>query len=123
MPPREKATLGQKIFWSAIALSSVACAIYGYERFKLIRPDLYDPRYQPSVSETERKSRIAEYQQRGDALSRAGNAPMRTLRAGEVCAVDGYIMSITNDSNVTDAKRLMENGRPVRCAPIGPPHP
>ena len=122
MPPREKATLGQKIFWTAIALSSIACAIYGYERFKLIRPDLYDPRYQPSVSEVERKSRIAEYQQRGDALSRAGTTPMRAPRAGETCASDGYLVAIARGGDAIAAKRVVENGKPVRCAPLGPPH-
>ena len=34
-------SLGEKVFWSVVALSSVGAAAYGYHRFKQIRPDLY----------------------------------------------------------------------------------
>ncbi len=51
MAPREKTGLGEKILWTVVAVSSIAAGFYGYQRFKLIRPDLYDARYQPTLSE------------------------------------------------------------------------
>jgi len=36
-----KGSLGEKVFWTAIALSSIGAAAFGYHRFKLIRPDLF----------------------------------------------------------------------------------
>ena len=34
-------SLGEKVFWTVVALSTIGAAVYGYQRFKLIRPDLY----------------------------------------------------------------------------------
>jgi hypothetical protein len=108
-----KSSLGEKIFWTAVALSSVGMAFYGYQRFKLIRPDLFGSGGTSGISEAERAARIAEYQRKGDALSRAA-AGTRTLRAGEVC-VDGVIVVIARDGDNGEAKRVIENGQPVRC--------
>ena len=49
-----KSTLGEKIFWAIIALSSVGAATYGYHRFKQIRPDLYEKGDTGGISEAER---------------------------------------------------------------------
>jgi hypothetical protein len=114
-----KSTLGEKIFWTIIALSSVGAAAYGYHRFKQIRPDLYQNGGAGGVSEAERAARIAEYQKKGDALSRAAAGAMRAPRAGEAC-VDGVIVMIARDADKAEAKRVIENGQPVRCE--SPPH-
>jgi hypothetical protein len=66
-----KTSLAEKVFWTVVALSSLGAAWYGYQRFKLIRPDLYGTPQAVSVPEAERKQRIEEYQQKGDALTRA----------------------------------------------------
>lgn len=114
-------TLGEKVFWTVIALSSIGAAAYGYHRFKLIRPDLYGQPQVPTVSEQERAARIAEYQQKGDALTRAGVPPVRAPKAGETCA-NGVIVAMTRNGSTVEAKPVVENGRPVRCesAPSSP---
>jgi hypothetical protein len=111
-----KMGLGEKILWTAVAISSVGVGAYGYQRFKQIRPDLFPNAETTGLSEAERAARIAEYQKKGDALSRA--AATRTLRAGETC-VDGFIvMAAPGGANAGDAgaaKRVIEHGQPARC--------
>ena len=109
-----KSTLGEKIFWMIIALSSVGAAAYGYHRFKQIRPDLYQEGNAGGVSEAERAARIAEYQKKGDALTRAAASATRAPRAGESC-VDGFVITIAREADKVEAKRVIENGQPVRC--------
>ena len=108
-----KMSLGEKIFWIAVALSSIGVTFYGYQRFKLIRPDLFENGKTSGVSETERAARIAEYQRKGDALSRAA-ANARAPRSGEAC-VEGIIVMVARDGDNGEAKRVIENGQPVRC--------
>lgn len=119
MPHREKASLGEKVFWTLVALSSIGAGAYGYYRFKLIRPDLYDPRYQPTISEREREARISEYEQKGDALSRAGkSAASRKPQSGEACQ-NGFIVrweKTKKESDFLFPVQVVENGQPVRCA-------
>jgi hypothetical protein len=114
-----KSSFGEKVFWTIIALSSVGAAAYGYHRFKQIRPDLYEKGDASGVSEAERAARIAEYQKKGDALSRAAAAVTRAPHADETCA-DGVIVIIARDADKVEAKRVIENGQPVRCE--SPPH-
>jgi hypothetical protein len=108
-------SLGEKVFWGVVALSSVGAAAFGYHRFKQIRPDLYGTPQAVTVPEEERKARIAEYQQKGDALTRAATAPpaptVRAPLAGETC-LDGVVVT-KNEGG--EAKPVIENGRPVRC--------
>jgi len=101
------------LFWVVIALSSIGAAIFGYYRFKQIRPDLFDTETRAGVSETERTARIAEYQQAGDQLTRMA-AGYRAPRAGESC-IDGFVVGIKRGDASVEAKRVIENGRPVRC--------
>ena len=104
-------SLGEKVFWGVVALSSVGAAAYGYHRFKQIRPDLYGTPQAATMAEDERKARIAEYQQKGDALTRAATPPAPLVRApvsGETC-LNGLVVT------KTEAKPVVENGRPVRC--------
>jgi hypothetical protein len=108
--------LGEKVFWALIALSSAGAAAFGYHRFKLIRPDLFDQGGSSGVSETERAARIAEYQQNGDELSRAGAPSARKLRPGETCS-NGVVVAIPRDGAKIEAKPVVENGRAVRCEP------
>jgi hypothetical protein len=110
-------SLGEKVFWTVIALSSIGAAAFGYHRFKQIRPDLYGTPQAVTVPEKERKARIADYQQKGDALTRAAAPPAPTVRApvsGETC-LDGAVVT------AVEAKPVVENGRPVRCASPAPP--
>jgi hypothetical protein len=102
-------SLGEKVFWSVIALSSIGAAAFGYQRFKQIRPDLYGQPSVLGVSEADRAQRIAEYQQKGDALTRAaaGRVP-RIAQPGETC-VDGIV-------HAADGKVVVENGQAVHCA-------
>ena len=116
-----KASLGEKVFWTVIALSSIGAGVLGYERFKLIRPDLFGQPRGTGVPEAERQARIAEYQQKGDALTRAGMPPARVLKAGETCA-NGVVIAIVRDASRVEAKPVIENGQPVRCAPNAPQH-
>ena len=109
-----KMSLGEKVFWAVVALSSIGAAWYGYERFKRIRPDLYGTPQAVSVPEAERKQRIEEYQQKGDALTRAAvGRKMREAQPGETC-VDGAVI----DAN---GKPVVENESPVRCAIVPSP--
>jgi hypothetical protein len=108
-----KSSVAEKIFWTAVALSSVGVAFYGYQRFKLIRPDLFGSGHTSGISEAERAARIAEYQRKGDALTRAA-VETRALRAGEAC-VGGFIVMIARDGEKAEAKRVIENGQPARC--------
>jgi len=102
-------SLGEKVFWAAIALSTVGAAAYGYHRFKQIRPDLYGVPQTANVPEAERKARIAEYQQKGDALTRAaGGRATRVAQPGETC-VEGIV-------HAADGNVVIENGQPVHCA-------
>ena len=116
----------EKLFWALVALSSVAAAAFGYHRFKQIRPDLYDARYKPSVSESERESRIADYQQKGDALSRAGGqVTSRKPKSGEACQ-NGFIVrweKTKKESDFLVPFQVVENGQPVRCDTSAPPPP
>ena len=118
MRRRDKISLGEKVFWTAIALSSIGAGVYGYQRFKLIRPDLYDSRYRPSVSESEREARIAEYRQKGDGLPH-GQPTSRKPAAGEACQ-NGFVVRFERtkkDSDFLLPVQVIENGQPVRCAP------
>ena len=107
-------SLAEKVFWTMIALSSIGATAYGYHRFKLIRPDLYDDGQKRGISEDERKARIADYQQQGDALTRAANPPARLLKPGETCANGVVVTSVREGDNV-EAKAVVENGKPVHC--------
>ena len=102
-----KASFAEKVFWALVALSSIGAVAFGYHRFRQIRPDLYGTPQAVTVPEAERKERIAEYQQKGDALTRAANPPARSLKPGETC-IDGTVMD-------TNGKPVIENERPVRC--------
>lgn len=109
-----KISPGESVFWAAVALSSLGAAWYGYERFKLIRPDLYGTPQAVSVPEAERKQRITEYQQKGDALTRAAaGRTMRTPQPGETC-VNGAVIDASG-------KLVVENERPVRCEIVARP--
>lgn len=105
-----------KLFWIVIALSSIAAAIFGYQRFKKIRPDLFEPPQASASAESERAARIAEYQQKGDALTRAASPPARSLKPGETCA-NGVVVEMVRDGDRIDAKAVVENGAAVRCSP------
>ena len=124
MPRRDKVSLGEKVFWTLVAISSIGAGLYGYQRFKLIRPDLYDPRYKPTISESEREARIADYQQKGDALSRAGaQAKFRKPQSGEACQ-NGFIVrweKTKKESDFLVPVQVIENGQPVRCDMSGAP--
>jgi hypothetical protein len=108
-----RSSLAEKVFWTLVALSSVGVAVYGYQRFKLIRPDLFGNSDASGISEAERAARIAEYQRKGDALFRAA-VESRAPRAGEAC-VDRVIVMIARDGDTGEAKQVIENGQPVRC--------
>jgi hypothetical protein len=101
------------VLWTLVALSSVCAGIYGYHRFKLIRPDLFDEGKNRGISETERTARIAEYQKKGDALSRAG-AVIRAPKAGETC-VDGVIVTMVRNDAGSQARAVIANGQQIRC--------
>jgi hypothetical protein len=115
-------SLGEKVFWSVIALSSIGAAAYGYQRFKQIRPDLYGTPQAATLPEAERKARIAVYQQKGDALTRAAAGPPRRLKPGEACQ-DGFIVRFERtkkESYFLLPVRIVENGNPVPCATATP---
>ncbi|HKE49171.1 MAG TPA: hypothetical protein VKB52_13995 [Rhodanobacteraceae bacterium] len=107
-------SLAEKVFWTMVALSSIGAGAFGYHRFKQIRPDLYD-KTPHGISEDERKARIAEYQQKGDALTRAANPPARLLKPSETCA-NGVVVTLVREGDKAEAKAVIENGRPVTCA-------
>ena len=107
-------------FWILIATSSVCAGIYGYHRFKLIRPDLFDEGKSHGISEAERAARIAEYQKKGDALSRAA-AVTRAPKAGEKC-VDGVIVTTVQSGASSEARSVIANGQPVRCEALPAEH-
>jgi hypothetical protein len=107
-------SLGEKVFWTVIALSTIGAAAYGYQRFKQIRPDLYGTPQAATLPENERKARIAEYQQKGDALTRAAaGRATRVALPGETC-VEGTV-------HAADGKVVVENGQPVHCAIVPAP--
>lgn len=110
-------TLGEKVFWAVIALSSIGAAAFGYHRFKEIRPDLFGQAQGTGISEAERAARIAAYQQRGDALTRAATSPgakVRAPKAGEQCS-NGVIVAISRNGTSLEAKAVEENGQRVHC--------
>jgi len=110
-------SLGEKVFWGVIVVSSVGAAAYGYQRFKQIRPDLYGTPQAVTIPEDERKARIAEYQQKGDALTRAAAPPARypdTTTGNTQCA-NGTLVEIVKDGSKTDARAVIVDGKPVRC--------
>lgn len=112
-----KTSLGEKVFWTVVALSSIGAGTYGYQRFKQIRPDLYGQPQVMGVSEAERAARIAEYRQKGDALTRAATPSSPTIRApkaDETCA-NGVLVEIAHDGSKTEPKAVLEGGKPVRC--------
>jgi len=100
-------------FWIVISISSICAGIYGYHRFKLIRPDLFDEGKSHGISEAERAARIADYQKKGDALSRAA-AVTRAPKAGEKC-VDGVIVAIVENGANSETRSVIANGQPIRC--------
>ena len=112
-----KTSFAEKVFWLVIALSSVGAAVYGYHRFKLIRPDLYGQPQVLGVSEAERAARIAEYQQKGDALTRAAAPRARAADAptGQTTCTNGVLVEIVHESAKTDARPVVVDGQPVHC--------
>lgn len=116
-----------KLFWVVITLSSFGAAIFGYHRFKQIRPDLFPEERPPSgISESERSARIADYQQKGDGLSRAARVPAsRKLQTGETCQ-NGFIARFERTTKESDnllPVQVVENGKPVRCDTDTPQSP
>jgi hypothetical protein len=109
--------LGEKVFWSVVALSSAGAAAYGYHRFRQIRPDLYGTPQAVTLPEAERKARIAEYQQKGDALTRAAAPPARYADApdGHTQCANGTLVEIVRDGSRTQARAVIVDGKPVRC--------
>ena len=102
-------SLSEKVFWGVVALSSIGAAAYGYQRFKQIRPDLYGTPQAATLPESERKARIAEYQQKGDALTRAAaGRATRVAKPGETC-VEGTV-------HAADGTVVVETSQPVHCA-------
>ena len=117
-------SLAEKVFWTMVALSSIGAAAFGYHRFKQIRPDLFGTPQAMSVPEDERKARIAEYQQQGDALTRAAGPPRR-LKPGESCQ-DGFVVRFERTKKESDflfPVRVAENGKPVPCTEAAPTTP
>jgi hypothetical protein len=108
------------VLWTLVALSSVCAGIYGYHRFKLIRPDLFDEGKNRGISEAERAARIAEYQKKGDVLSRAA-AVTRAPKPGENC-VDGVIVAMTRNGAGSEARPVIANGQQIRCEPQATGH-
>ena len=110
-------SLGEKVFWTVIALSSIGAAAFGYHRFKQIRPDLYGTPQAVTVPEKERKARIADYQQKGDALTRAAAPPARypDAAAGHTQCANGTLVEIIRDGSKTDARAVIVDGKPVHC--------
>ena len=110
-------SLGEKVFWSVVALSSVGAAAYGYHRFKQIRPDLYGTPQAVTIPEDERRARIAEYQQKGDALTRAAAPPARysDAAAGRTQCANGTLVEIVKDGTKTEARAVVVDGKPVHC--------
>jgi hypothetical protein len=111
-------SLGEKVFWTVIALSTIGAAVYGYQRFKQIRPDLYGTPQAVTLPEDERKARIAEYQQKGDSLTRAAVPPARYMEAtpGHTQCANGTLVEIVKDGSKTEARAVFVDGKPVRCA-------
>jgi len=102
----------EKLFWVVVALSSIGAAIFGYHRFKQIRPDLFPETQTQGVSEAERASRISEYQQKSDGLPRGRG--LRKPGPGQLCA-DGYLVELSPGH--ADMQRIVEDGQPVKCTP------
>jgi hypothetical protein len=112
-----KTSFGEKLFWTLVALSSIGAALFGYHRFKQIRPDLYGTPQAVTVPEAERKARIAEYRRKGDALTRAA-APTARISGGvpgrTQCA-NGTLVELVRDGSNVDARAVVVDGKPVRC--------
>ncbi len=111
-----KTTLGEKVFWTVVAMSSVGAAAFGYHRFRQIRPDLFETPQAVNIPEAERRARISEYQQKGDALTRAA-APARPADAasGHTQCANGSLVEIIRDGARTEARAVTVDGKPVRC--------
>jgi hypothetical protein len=112
-----KTSFGEKVFWTLVALSSIGAAAFGYHRFKQIRPDLYGTPQAVTLPEAERKERIAEYQRKGDALTRAANPPARLSEgaAARTQCANGALVEIVHDGSNVDARAVTVDGKPVRC--------
>src|SRR5262249_39611080 len=110
-------SLGEKVFWLVVAASSIGAAAYGYHRFKQIRPDLYGTPQAVTLPESERKARISEYQQKGDALTRAAAPPARyaDAAAGHTQCANGTLVEIVKDGTKTEARAVVVDGKPVKC--------
>lgn len=100
----------ERIFWSLVALSTVCAAIFGYHRFRQIRPDLHDRNpAAEQAAEQERLERIKAYHDASHALAWGRTSPDARVR--QHC-VDGHLVEKAAGEGATP---VLKEGKPVAC--------
>ncbi len=113
----------QRIFWSILAVSTVAAAVFGYHRFRQIRPDMFNQ--DPAAAreaEQQRLERIEAYQERAraQAWGRAqpeSASPAKSASPGpDQRCVDGFLVEVRASAEGSVVTRIERDGKPVPCS-------
>ncbi len=104
----------ERIFWVLVAISTIVVAWFGYQRFREIRPDIFDPTYTTAgqPSEQERLERIKAYQEKSSGLT-WGRDQVK-LGPNQQC-VDGFVIEVEKKDGSVSAQRVLRDGKPVAC--------
>jgi hypothetical protein len=111
----------ERVFWSFLALSTLAAAIFGYHRFQQIRPVVLvqDPASAEAALQ-QRLERIEAYQERtrAQAWGRAQPQPQalepQVLEPGQRC-VDGFVVEVRASAEGSVITRVERDGQPAPC--------
>jgi hypothetical protein len=104
----------QRIFWSILAVSTVAAAAFGYHRFRQIRPDVFhqDPAA-AREAEQQRLERIEAYQERARAQAWGRAQPESASPGPDQRCVDGFLFEVRASAEGSVVTRIERDGKPV----------
>jgi hypothetical protein len=107
----------QRIFWSILAVSTVAAAAFGYHRFRQIRPDVFhqDPAA-AREAEQQRLERIEAYQERARAQAWGQAQPESASPGPDQRCVDGFLVEVRASAEGSVVTRIERDGKPVPCS-------
>lgn len=105
----------ERLFWSILALSTIAAAIFGYHRFRQVRPDVFQDPAAAQAAEQQRLDRIEAYQERARAQAWGKAQPESGSLGPNQRCVDGYVVEVRASAEGSVVTRIERDGQPVPC--------
>jgi hypothetical protein len=109
-------TTRERAVWLILTASTAAAAVFGYHRFREVRPDVFQDPAATQAAERRRLERIRAYHERAraQAWGRSGPVPA-PLEPGQRC-VDGLVVEVRSSAEGSVVARVEQDGEPVPCA-------